>query len=426
VEALDPVELHRLYRGKLETLVKVPVDASLLAHWYTPGVAEASRRIAEEPMESYELTWRWNTVAIISDGTRVLGLGDIGPEAALPVMEGKALLFKYLGGVDAVPIVVRERSVEGLVRLVKALEPSFGGVNIEDVESPKCFELLERLRRELEIPVWHDDQQGTALVVLAALYTALRLTGRRIEDARIVVVGAGAAGTAVVRYLLLAGARPGNIVVMDSKGIIHRGRRGLSGWKRWIAEHTNTEGLEGGGEEAFRGADVAIGLSRPGAIRKEWVRLMNSDAIVFALANPVPEIWPWEAKEAGARIVATGRSDLPNQVNNSLGFPAVFRGALSAWASSITDSMCLAAARALADYVEERGASEDYIIPSMMEEEAYIREAVAVARKAFEEGVARRRESLKTVEEEIRELIKRPKKILRRLVEAGLVRQPAS
>lgn len=426
MEALDPVELHRLYRGKLETLVKVPVDASLLAHWYTPGVAEASRRIAEEPMESYELTWRWNTVAIISDGTRVLGLGDIGPEAALPVMEGKALLFKYLGGVDAVPIVVRERSVEGLVRLVKALEPSFGGVNIEDVESPKCFELLERLRRELEIPVWHDDQQGTALVVLAALYTALRLTGRRIEDARIVVVGAGAAGTAVVRYLLLAGARPGNIVVMDSKGIIHRGRRGLSGWKRWIAEHTNTEGLEGGGEEAFRGADVAIGLSRPGAIRKEWVRLMNNDAIVFALANPVPEIWPWEAKEAGARIVATGRSDLPNQVNNSLGFPAVFRGALSAWASSITDSMCLAAARALADYVEERGASEDYIIPSMMEEEAYIREAVAVARKAFEEGVARRRESLKTVEEEIRELIKRPKKILRRLVEAGLVRQPAS
>ncbi len=421
---MDPVGLHRAYRGKLETGIRVPVEG-MLAYWYTPGVAEASKTIASDPAESLELTWRWNTVAVVSDGTRVLGLGDVGPEAALPVMEGKALLFKYLGGVDAVPLVVRERSVEGLVRLVKALEPSFGGVNIEDVESPKCFELMERLRRELNIPVWHDDQQGTALVVLAALYTALKLTGRRLEDARIVVVGAGAAGTAVVRYLLLAGARPGNIVVLDSKGVIHRGRRGLNKWKRWIAENTNTEGITGGGEEAFRGADVAIGLSRPGAIRREWVRLMNDDAIVFALANPVPEIWPEDAREAGARIVATGRSDLPNQVNNSLGFPAVFRGALSAWASKITDSMCLAAARALAEYVEEKGASEDYIIPSMEEQEAYVREAVAVARKAYEEGVARRREPLSVVEEEIRMMIERPKKTLKALMESGLIRPMA-
>ncbi len=426
------VELHRRYRGKIEVVPKVPVlklkDFSV---WYTPGVAGPCKEISSRgPDESFELTSRWNTIAVVSDGTRVLGLGNIGPEAAYPVMEGKALLFKYLGGVDAVPIVVRERDPDKFIYVVKCLEPSFGGINLEDIESPKCFYILERLTEELNIPVWHDDQQGTALVTLAALFNALKLVGKKLGDVKIVVVGAGAAGIAIVKYLIVAGAKPGNIIVVDSKGILHPERPDLKRsdpwlrWKREIAEKTNAERVTGGIPEAMRGADVVIAVSRPGpgVIKKEWVAQMNKDPIVFALANPVPEIWPWEAKEAGAKIVATGRSDFPNQVNNSLGFPAVFRGVLTVAAKKITDSMCITAAQALAKYAEEKGIHEEYIIPTMEETEAYIQEAIAVAEKAIEEGVARRKPSRSELEAEIRELIERPKRYMELAVKSELIK----
>lgn len=425
------LELHRFYRGKIEMVPKVPISYELFALWYTPGVAEPARVCGADPSQSFYLCNRWNTVAIISDGTRVLGLGKLGPEGALPVMEGKALLFKYLGGVDAIPIVVRERDLDKLVYIVKALEPSFGGINLEDIESPKCFDLLERLRQELDIPVWHDDQQGTALVTLAGLINALKLVGKKLSDISVAIIGAGAAGIAIARYLMVAGVKPGNIYVVDSKGILHRDRPDLrSGdpklkWKRWVAERTNAEGRTGGIPEAMKGVDVVIGVSRPGpgVIKKEWIKLMNDNPIVFAEANPVPEIWPWEAKEAGARVVATGRSDFPNQINNSLGFPAVFRGALTVFARKITDEMCIAAAYALASYAEEKGLSEDYIIPTMEETEAYVREAIAVAEKAMEQGVARRKVSRSELEREVRELIERPKKYLRLAVESGILAQ---
>ncbi len=425
------LKLHEFYHGKIEIVPRVPVTKfEYFSYWYTPGVAEPCRAIHRDPDKVFELTNRWNTVAVISDGTRVLGLGNIGPEAALPVMEGKALLFKYLGGVDAIPLVVRERDPDKLIYVVKALEPSFGGVNLEDIESPKCFYLLEKLREILDIPVWHDDQQGTALVTLAGLINALKIVGKKLSDIRVAVIGAGAAGIAIVRYLIAAGVKPGNIFVVDSKGILHPDREDLKKpdpwlkWKREIAEITNAERRVGGIPEAMKGTDVVIGVSRPGpgVIKKEWIKLMNDDPIVFAEANPVPEIWPWEAKEAGAKIVATGRSDFPNQINNSLGFPAVFRGALTVRARKITDEMCIAAAYALASYAEEKGLREDYIIPTMEETEAYVREAIAVAEKAMEQGVARRKISRNELENEIRELIERPKKYMKIALENGLVK----
>ena len=425
------LNLHTLYRGKIEVFPKVPVEFKYFALWYTPGVAEPSRRISSDPDLSFELTWRWNTVAIVSDGTRVLGLGNIGPEAALPVMEGKALLFKYLGGVDAVPLVVRERDSEKLIYIVKALEPAFGGINLEDIESPKCFYLLERLRQELNIPVWHDDQQGTALVTIAGLINALRIVGKKLQEISVAVVGAGAAGLAIVKYLIVAGVKPGNIYVVDSKGILWDGRPDLLSddprvkWKREVAKITNAEQRKGGIPDAMKGVDVLIAVSKPGpgVIKKEWIRLMNDDPIVFAEANPVPEIWPWEAKEAGARVVATGRSDFPNQVNNSLGFPAVFRGALTVRAKKITDEMCITAAYALANYAEKKGISEDYIIPRMDETEAYVEEAIAVAEKAMEIGVARRKIPREELESEVRELIMRPKEFVK-LAYGKLIRKP--
>ncbi len=426
------LKLHSFYKGKIEIVPKVPITFELFALWYTPGVAEPARVCGTDPEKSFELTNRWNTVAIISDGTRVLGLGKLGPEGALPVMEGKALLFKYLGGVDTIPLVVRERDLNKLAYIVKALEPSFGGINLEDIESPKCFDLLERLRDELDIPVWHDDQQGTALVTIAGLINALKLVGKKLSDIRVAVIGAGAAGIAIVKYLIVAGVKPGNIFVVDSKGILHRERSDLKSsdpklkWKKWVAERTNEESKAGGIPEAMEGVDVVIAVSRPGpgVIKKEWIKLMNDNPIVFAEANPIPEIWPWEAKEAGAKIVATGRSDFPNQINNSLGFPAVFRGALTVRARKITDEMCIAAAYALAKYVEDSGKlSEDYIIPKMSEEEAYVIEAVAVAEEAIKKGVARRKLPKGELEGKIRELIHRPKKYLNIAVREGLIRE---
>ncbi|WP_456396869.1 NAD(P)-dependent malic enzyme [Thermococcus sp.] len=415
--------LHRYYGGKIEVVPKVPLKSfDEFSIWYTPGVAEPCRRIYKFLKEqnedlSFEYTCRWNYAAVISNGTRVLGLGDIGPEAGFPVMEGKALLFKYLGGVDAVPVVINERDPEKFIYIVKALEPSFGAVNLEDIRSPDCFYILERLKEIMEIPVWHDDQDGTALVTIAALINALKLTGRKIEDTKIAIIGAGAANIATYKYLKVLGADPRNVVVVDSKGILHSEREDIeklkktNPWKYNIAIETNPE-KRGGIPEALEGADVVIAASRPGpgVIKKEWIKKMDKDPIVFALANPVPEIWPWEAEEAGAKIVATGRGDFPNQVNNSLGFPAIFRGVLTVRAKKMVDEMFVAAAYAIAEYTEETGMHEKRIVASMDEIDVYVKEAIAVAEKAIELGLARRKLSRSELEAEIRELIERPKK----------------
>jgi malate dehydrogenase (oxaloacetate-decarboxylating) len=424
-------KLHKYYQGKIEVAPKCPITSfDDFNIWYTPGVAEPCKRIREGGEDlSFEYTWRWNAAAVISDGTRVLGLGNIGAAAGLPVMEGKALLFKFLGGVDAVPIVVRETDPDKFIYIVKALEPSFGAINLEDIESPKCFYILEKLQEVLDIPVWHDDQQGTALVTIAALINALKLTGRKFEHTRFVLFGAGAANTCIYRYLKVFGARPENIIVIDSKGPLHRERPDLeemrreNPWKYRIAVESNPECVKEI-PKAFEGADVVIAASRPGpgVIKKEWIRLMNKDAIVFAEANPIPEIWPWEAKEAGARITATGRGDFPNQINNSLGFPAVFRGVLTVRARKMVDEMFYAAAVAIAKYTEETGIHEDRIIGTMNEPELFVREAIAVAEKAMELGYARRKLSRSELEAEIRELIERPRKQMKALLESGLIK----
>ncbi|MCC6047120.1 MAG: NADP-dependent malic enzyme [Desulfurococcaceae archaeon] len=424
-------KLHKYYGGKIEVAPKCPITSlDDFSIWYTPGVAEPCRRIKAGGEDlSFDYTWRWNSAAVISDGTRVLGLGKIGPAAGLPVMEGKALLFKYLGGVDAVPLVVRETDPDKFIYIVKAVEPTYGAINLEDIESPKCFYILEKLQEILDIPVWHDDQQGTALVTIAALVNALKLTGRKIEHTRIALIGAGAANVCTYRYLKVFNARPENMVVVDSKGILHREREDIeemrksNPWKYQIAVESNPECVKGGIREALKGADVVIAASTPGpgVIKKEWVAEMNKDPIVFAEANPIPEIWPWEAKEAGARIVATGRSDFPNQINNSLGFPAVFRGVLTVRARKMVDEMFYAAAVAIAKYTEETGMHEERIIGTMEETELYVREAMAVAEKAMELGLARRRLSRSELEYEIRELIERPKKQMRALLGSGLI-----
>lgn len=357
--AEDALRLHPFYRGKIQILPRCCVRSlDDFAIWYTPGVAEPCKVIKQNKEVVYEYTSKWNSVAVVSDGTRVLGLGDIGPEAAMPVMEGKALLFKYLGGIDAVPICLDTKDPEEIIRTVKILQPSFGGINLEDIAQPKCFTILERLRQEMEIPVWHDDQQGTAAVTLAGVINALKLVGKEIDKVKVAMIGAGAANICIARILMAAGVTPGNIIMTDSKGILNPDRIELKGThpEKWeICEKTNAAGTAGGISEAMRGADIVIALSTPGpnVLQKEWIQTMADDAVVFACANPVPEIWPWEAKEAGARIVATGRSDFPNQINNSLGFPAIFRGALDVRAKTITDEMCIAAAQELARYAED-------------------------------------------------------------------------
>ncbi|MEM0276953.1 NADP-dependent malic enzyme [Pyrobaculum sp.] len=392
------VETHRRYGGKISVIPKVPVRSiEDFAIYYTPGIAEVSRQIHKNPEMAFELTSRWNIIGVLTDGTRVLGLGNIGPEAAYPVMEGKALIFKYLGGVDAIPIPIRVRTPEEFIFVAKALEPALGGINLEDIESPKCFYLLDKLREELKIPVWHDDQQGTATATLAGLINALKLVGKKFSDVVIALIGAGASNIYTARILIKYGAKPGNLILVDSKGILHPERDDIdkmmleNPWKYKYAIETNAERRKGGIPEAMKGADVVIGASRPGpgVIKKEWVASMNKDAIVFALANPVPEIWPWEAKEAGAKIVATGRSDFPNQINNSLIFPAVFRGALDVRATTITDEMLIAAAEEVAKFAEEKGIHEEYIVPKMTEWEVYVREAAAVAAMASSQRVAR-------------------------------------
>lgn len=422
---------HRFYGGKIETIPKVPIEKLIyFAVWYTPGVAEPSRAIARNPDLSFELTSRWNTIAVVTDGTRVLGLGNIGPEASYPVMEGKALIFKFLGGVDAVPLPIRAKDPEDFVETVKKLEPAFGGINLEDIESPKCFYILDRLRKEMSIPVWHDDQQGTATATLAGLINALKIVGKKISDVTISLIGAGASNIATYRLLVKYGAKPKNIIAVDSKGILHPEREDIdkmafeNPWKYQVAIESNGELRKGGIKEAVEGVDVVIAASKPGpgVIKKEWVAKMNKDAIVFALANPVPEIWPWEAKEAGARIVATGRSDLPNQINNSLAFPSIFRGALDVRAKTITDEMAIAAAEAIARYAEEKGIHEDYIIPTMEEFDVYIKTAVAVAEKAIEQGVARITRTHSDLEESASRIIRTVREKYNTLVRNGFIK----
>lgn len=410
--AADAMKLHPFYRGKIQVDLKCCVrDINDFAIWYTPGVAEPCKAIAENKDEVYKYTNKANLLAVISDGTRVLGLGDIGPEASMPVMEGKALLFKYLGGVDAFPVCVDTKDPDEFINFVKMIQPSFGGINLEDISSPKCFYILDRLREECHIPIWHDDQQGTAMVTVAGLINALKIVGKKMDEAKVVMIGAGAANVCTIRMLIAAGVNSNNIIMVDSSGTLHRGRTELKEKHpvKWdLCQITNADNLVGSAADACVGADVIIGLSKPGpdTIKKEWIASMADDAIVFACANPIPEIWPWEALEAGAKIVSTGRSDFPNQVNNSLGFPAIFRGVLDVQATRITDSMCIAAAEELAACAPDGGMNPEMILPTMDMWEVFPRVATATAMKAIEEGVARikltRDEAYKLAEDSIR------------------------
>jgi malate dehydrogenase (oxaloacetate-decarboxylating) len=430
--AEDAMRLHPFYQGKVQIAPKVEInDFDDFGVWYSPGVAAPCRDIHAHPEKVFEHTNKGNTVAIVSDGTRVLGLGDIGPEAALPVMEGKAMLFKYLGGVDAMPICLDTKDPYRIMLAVKLIQPSFGGINLEDISQPKCFRVLDMLRTdpEVRIPVWHDDQQGTATVILAGVLNALKIVEKKIEEVKISLIGTGAANVATLRLLLACGVQWGNIYACDSRGLLHPGRKDIEARKieyvdKWrICLNSNAEGRVGGPAEAMRGTDICIALSKPGpgTILAEWVSAMNEEAIIFPAANPIPEIWPWEAKEAGARVVGTGRSDFPNQVNNSLVFPAIFRGVLDVRARTITDEMAIAAAREVALFAEERGITEDNIMPTMDEWELFPREAVAVALKAQEQGVARldlSRDELYTLAEA---KIRQARDMIQVLMDSGII-----
>lgn len=425
--------MHRFYEGKMQVIPKCAIrSVDDFAIWYTPGVAAACREIQSNSDKSFELTNRWNYVAVITDGTRVLGLGDIGPEAAMPVMEGKALLFKYLGGVDAFPICLRTKDPDEIVRVCKALEPTFGGINLEDIEKPKCFAVLEKARAEMQVPVWHDDQQGTATVILAGLMNAFKLVGKNPKESLITLVGSGAANIRTAYVLMKWGVKPGNIILADTKGVIYQGRSDISQeedpWKYDVTQKTNAEGRTGEVAEAFKGVDAVVAASKPGpgTIKKEWIQTMADDSIVFACANPIPEIWPWDAEDAGARIVATGRSDFPNQVNNSLGFPAIFRGVLDVKAKTVTDDMCIAAAQELAKYAEERGMDEKNLLPRMDEWEVFPREAVACALKSIEQGVARVKPSRQELYERASAIIKNARASTELLMKHGLIKQVPS
>lgn len=430
---MDAMRLHPFYRGKIEILPKCRIkDFNDFGIWYTPGVAEPCKAINKNPLLVYDYTNKWNTVAVISDGTRVLGLGDIGPEAGLPVMEGKALLFKYLGGVDAHPICLDTKDPEEIIQAVKWLKPSYGGINLEDIEKPKCFVILDRLRKELDIPVWHDDQQGTATIVTAGAINALKLVGKSMSSTQVCMVGAGAANIAIARVLIAAGINQRNIIMVDSKGILHSSRKDLEKDKdknpvKWdMAIKSNKEDRTGSIADAFKGCDMCIAASKPGpgTIKKEWLSTMADDSIVFATANPTPEIWPWEAKKAGVKIFATGRSDFPNQINNSLGFPGIFRGTLDVRAETITDEMCIAAAYELAQTAEDAGITEECIVPTMDSWEVFPREAVAVGMKAIEQGIARMKMSRNDLYDNAMNIIKKARDTTILLMKKGFIKNP--
>ena len=387
--AEESLKKHYEWRGKLEITPRAAVDSSeALSLAYTPGVAEPCLEIQKDVDKSYELTRRWNTVAVVTDGTAVLGLGDIGPEAGMPVMEGKCVLFKAFGGVDAIPLCIRSKDVDDIVNTVALLAGSFGGVNLEDIAAPRCFEIEKKLKERCDIPIFHDDQHGTAVITLAGLMNALKVVGKKMEDIRIVVNGAGAAAIAISKLLVSAGA--GNIILCDRKGAIYKGRNDhMNPVKEEMAEITNKHGEEGGLSEVIKGADVFIGVSAAGVLNAEMVSTMAEDAIIFACANPVPEIFPDEAKKGGAKVVATGRSDYPNQVNNVLAFPTIFRGALDCRASDINDEMKIAAAEALAGLISDGELSADYILPKAFDPRVKDAVAKAVMEAARRSGVAR-------------------------------------
>ena len=380
---------HEQWKGKLDIRTKCPItNAEELSIAYTPGVAEPCLKIRDDVDLSYTYTGRGNLVAVVTDGTAVLGLGDIGPEAGMPVMEGKCALFKAFGGVDAVPLCIRSKDVDDIVNTVALLAGSFGGINLEDISAPRCFEIERKLKQRCDIPIFHDDQHGTAVITLAGLLNALKVVGKKLEDIRVVTSGAGAAGTAIIRLLIAMGLK--NVIMCDRKGAIYEGREGLNAEKADIARLTNREKKAGSLKEVIVGADVFIGVSAPGALTKEMVQTMAKDAIIFACANPTPEIFPDEAKAGGAKVVATGRSDFPNQVNNVLAFPGIFRGALDVLASDINDEMKIAAAYALAGLVSDEELNPDYVLPAAFDPRVGPAVAKAVAQAARDTGVARK------------------------------------
>jgi malate dehydrogenase (oxaloacetate-decarboxylating) len=385
----ESLKLHAEWKGKIEVISRVSVktkeDLSLA---YTPGVAEPCLAIQKDVNLSYEYTRRWNMVAVVTDGTAVLGLGDIGPEAGMPVMEGKCVLFKAFGDVDAFPLCIRSKNVDEIVNTVKLLAGSFGGVNLEDISAPRCFEIERRLKQECDIPIFHDDQHGTAVVTLAALLNALKVVKKNIEDIEVVVNGSGAAGIAVTKLLMSMGLK--KVILCDTKGAIYEGRDGLNAEKAVMAKLSNLQKKKGSLPEVIAGADVFIGVSAPNMVTPEMVRTMARDPIIFAMANPVPEIMPEEAKEAGAKVVGTGRSDFANQINNVLAFPGIFRGALDVRASDINDAMKIAAARAIASLIKEEELNPDYVIPTPFDGRVSKTVAGMVAQAARDFGVARR------------------------------------
>jgi malate dehydrogenase (oxaloacetate-decarboxylating) len=423
----DALKMHPFYKGKIMSTLKCGVrnfdDFSI---WYTPGVAAACRDIEAHPEKVFEHTNKANMIAVVSDGTRVLGLGDIGPEAAIPVMEGKAILFKYLGGVDAWPITLDTKDADEIIKTVKLISPCFGGINLEDFAQPKCFYILDTLRKEAKIPVWHDDQQGTAAVTLAGLINAYKVVKKNFKKARTVLVGSGAANIATARVLFSYGVDPGKVIMVDSKGTLHKGRTDIPPEykeKLRFCKITNEGQLKGGIAEAMEGADAVVALAKsgPDVIMKEWVKKMGKDAIVFACANPIPEIYPWEAEEGGAKVIATGRSDFPNQVNNSLCFPAIFRGTLDVMATTITDEMCIESAIELAKCAEDKGLSANKLLPTMDEWEVFPRQAVAVALKAIEQKVARVKLSKEKLFEIASDKIRRARMETQVLMEKGII-----
>ncbi|MGE5253164.1 MAG: NAD(P)-dependent malic enzyme [Planctomycetaceae bacterium] len=425
----DALKMHPYYKGKIASAVKCCVrDFNDFAIWYTPGVAAACKDIEAHPEKVFEHTNKGNMVAVVSDGTRVLGLGDIGPEAAIPVMEGKSILFKYLGGVDAWPICLDTKDAEDIIKTVKLIAPCFGGINLEDLSQPKCFHILDTLRKESKIPVWHDDQQGTAAVTLAGLINAFKVVGKNIKKSRITLIGSGAANIACARVMLHYGVDPATLIMVDSKGTLHKGRTDIPPEykeKQRFAQITNAEQRKGGIAEAMEGADAVVALAKsgPDVIKKEWAKKMAKDAILFACANPIPEIYPWEAEEAGVKVIATGRSDFPNQVNNSLCFPAIFRGTLDVMATTITDEMCIESAVELAKCAEDKGLKKDCLLPKMDEREVFPRQAVAVGLKAIEQKVARVKMSKDKLYEKASLMIARARQEVDVMMEKGLIQE---
>lgn len=431
------LEAHRFYGGKIQILPRAPLPGfQWFNAWYTPGVSAVSTGIRDNPDESFELSWRGNVVAVVSDSTRVLGDGDVSPPGGLGVMEGKAFLMKVLGGVDAVPICMDSRDAAGrhdpeiLIDFVRRLTPSFGAVNLEDISQPNCFRVLDALRESCDVPVWHDDAQGTGCVTLAGLLNALKVAGKELAQCRLVFFGAGASNTTIARLILLAGADPAKVAMFDSRGGLHAGRADVAAdprfYRKWeICQATNPDRFADVAT-AMKGADVLISLSQPGpdVIRPEWVRGMAPNAIVFACANPVPEIYPHAAKAAGALVVATGRGDFPNQVNNSLGFPGILKGALLVRAKKITDEMAIAAARTIAGFAERQGLSPDRIMPRMTDDGVFAETAAAVARQAALDGVARRERSPAEVEARARKDIAEAHRALESLATSGLIPPP--